>query len=275
MSILIMHFWQITRDIPEHLFPSSKFIERALHPGPPTKLLTFEDAIQFILVLPGEIAKEIRVQFGKILERYMAGDKTLHGEIIVNAASNSPVAQMARESLGLPAMDEALVGFKRKREELELIKLEEEIKGMVQARLSNLEDKLERISDPTSTKMDERARLLFKDTYMNLLLNAQVSPTQAVIANGPSPNAPISISSVAAELGYKPTTDDSKRIGVDLRRRYIKTHGKPPPKHDQLCGGLVMKINSYTEKDRALLTETLHAYYKTSESDDSDSDGDN
>ena len=66
---------------------------------------------------------------------------------------------------------------------------------------------------------------------------------------------------VAASLGYKPTTNESKRIGIDIRNRYLRLHGTPPPKHDQLCDGRVTLVNSYTEQDRPLVTETLHAFY--------------
>ena len=35
----------------------------------------------------------------------------------------------------------------------------------------------------------------------------------------------------------------------------------PPYKHDQLCDGRVTLVNSYTEQDRPLVTEALHAFY--------------
>jgi hypothetical protein len=54
---------------------------------------------------------------------------------------------------------------------------------------------------------------------------------------------------------------------MDLRKRYIQQHGKPPPKHDQLCDGRVTQVNSYTEQDRSLVEQSLHAYFKPSESD--------
>ncbi len=42
-----------------------------------TKLLTFQNAIELIMALPGHDAKEIRVQFSSIILRYLAGDRTL------------------------------------------------------------------------------------------------------------------------------------------------------------------------------------------------------
>jgi hypothetical protein len=248
------------------------------------------------------MAKEVRVQFGKILERYMAGDKTLHSEVDANAASNSPIAQMARASLGIEQGDEEAyqISLKRKHDQLDLLmkeeeirekrvnsqKQEEEIKRSAHARI--MEEKtqnqklaiaacaeIERIRDPSNpTNLDERTRLMMQDAMQNLILNSmQVVPFTGGQAeatantSAASPNKPISISSVAKELGYKLTTNDGKRIGMDLRKRYIQQHDKPPPKHDQLCDGRVTQVNSYTEQDRPLVEQALHAYFKPSESD--------
>ena len=64
-----------------------------------TKLVSFRHAIELIMVLPGQVAKEVRVQFANIIKRYMAGDESLKDEIDANAQSSSPVAQMARASV--------------------------------------------------------------------------------------------------------------------------------------------------------------------------------
>ena len=260
------------RELPGDKFQSTKFVERQIsnHGGYKTKLVSFQHALELIMVLPGAEAKRTRVQFADILKRYMAGDKSLVTEIENNAESNSPIAQMARASMAAPAGDEAtMLGFKRRREELELFRLEEDIKGMVtenqckeQARIVRLSVELEKVSDPGSSKLDERTRLLLKDTYMNLLILTSNSPAQGQIANGPSPNTPISISSVATELGYKPNSADSQRIGIDLKKRYVKQHGKPPSKHEQICSGRNTYVNSYSLLDRPLVVEALHAYFK-------------
>jgi hypothetical protein len=159
---------------------------------------------------------------------------------------------------------EELVGFKRRREELELFRLEEEIRGMTQARIIAATAEIERIRDPARSNLDDRTRLMIQDAMQNSILNTTKGQQGGGLAltNGPSPNAPISISSVAAALGYRPTSDDAKRVGVELRKRYLKLHGNPPPKHDQLCDGRVTSVNSYTEQDRQLMEDTLHAYFR-------------
>jgi hypothetical protein len=217
------------------------------------------------MVLPGQTAIAIRQQFARIIREYIAGERSLIAEINANAESNSPLAQMARAAA---PTDETMLGFKRRREELELFKLEEEIREMSRTHLTNLKSDLEGL-DGT---LDERTRLMFKDSFMNLLMAPSGSRQQAQLTNGasPSPNAPISISGVAAKLGYKPTSNESKRIGIDIRKRYLRLHNKPPPKHDQLCDGRVTLVNSYAESDRPLVEEALHAYFRPagSESDD-------
>jgi len=102
---------QVILRIPNNVFDSGKFIERQLsaHGGHKTKLLAMEDAIEFLMVLPGEIAKETRAKFANIIRRYLAGDKSLIEEINANSASSSPIAQLARG--GAPSAVEAASSF--------------------------------------------------------------------------------------------------------------------------------------------------------------------
>jgi len=248
---------QVLRRLSEETFSSGKLHDRTI-PGKGNaniKVLSFNDALQLIMVLPGKLAKETRQKFADILKRYMAGDQSMHDELDANAKSDSPIAQMARESL----QEDYAVGFKRRREELELMRMEEEIKAMTQSRIMNLETNLNRISDPKSNPgLEERARLLLKDTYMNLLLN---QPVGAKTDETASLNKPISIASIAAELGYKPSTNDSKKIGKSIKKAYVKKYGDNPPKHEQVCDGRVTRVNSYTERDRSLVEEALHAFF--------------
>ena len=204
---------------------------------------TLRDIITLIMVLPGKMAKELRSQFAGIIENY----------IKENMCSGEGISDQ--------------VGFKRKREELELLKMEEEIKVMAQTRILEAADRLERYRNPAVLcSLDDRTRLMMQDSLQNSILNTSlVAGSRKAITDGSSPNKPISIASVAQALGFKPTTEDAKRIGLDIRKRYIKQHGKPPPKHDQLCDGRVTLVNSYTEQDRPLVEEALHAYFRPGE----------
>jgi hypothetical protein len=111
------HSGNTIRNLDPALFDPSKFSERQLSTkgGPKTKLLRYHDAIELVMVLPGVGAKESRKQFAKIIQRYMAGDKTLATEIQTNATAISPITQLAQSplpsSLEIP---EPNVGEKRK-----------------------------------------------------------------------------------------------------------------------------------------------------------------
>lgn len=251
------HANEVLRNLKPSLFDNENFVIRNGR-----RYATLRDIITLIMVLPGKMAKELRSQFAEIIENY----------IKENLCSGEGMSEQ--------------VGFKRKREELELLKMEleinamrvisykqeEETRTMAQARILTAAAELERIRDPARSNLDDRTRLMVQDSLQNSLLNTQFtagsSNQQAAITNGPSPNKPISIGSIAKELGYNPDTSDAKRIGLDLRKRYIKHHGKPPPKHDQLCDGRVTLVNSYNEQDRPLVEEALHAYFKPCENSD-------
>jgi hypothetical protein len=229
------------------------------------RYVNLQDGITLIMVLPGKMAKELRSQFAAIIERYI---KIQH-----DAVSGVTTATLQSD----PVEDNEARRKRVKREDLELLKLEEEIRGMTQTRIITASMEIERIRDPSRSNLDDRTRLMIQDVLQNsILATAQAQSASGaagsglMITNGPSPNAPISISSVAAKLGYKPSSNDAKRIGGDLRKRYIKVHNKPPSKHDQLCDGRVTSVNSYTEQDRPLVEEALHAYFRVGESDEDD-----
>ena len=232
------HANEALRNLKPSLYDTGTFVIRNGR-----RYATLHDIITLIMVLPGKMATELRSQFAKIIGDYIG--EHLRPENTSDSA-----------------------GSKRKREQIELLKLEEEVKVMAQTRILEAAEKLERIRNPSVPSfLDERTRLMLQDSLQNSILNTSLTCGKAA-ADGPSPNKPISIGSVAKELGYNPNTSDAKRIGLDLRKRYIKQHGKPPPKHDQLCDGRVTQVNSYNEQDRSLVEEALHAYFKPCENSD-------
>ena len=115
------------------------------------------------------------------------------------------------------------------------------------------------------TVIDERARLMLKDNFLNMAMVQADSGVagQALITNGQAPvpqNKPISLSMIATELGLKIPSNDLISIGVELKKRYFQLHGKEPSKHDQLCNGRMTKVNTYMESDRALVDDVLRWY---------------
>jgi hypothetical protein len=65
-------------------------------------LITFNNAINLITMLPGPIAQAIRANFIEIGHRYLGGDTTMKKEIDANTVSKHVVNASARASLKLP-----------------------------------------------------------------------------------------------------------------------------------------------------------------------------
>lgn len=247
-------FFQVLRRLDDSNFDTSKFIERQMSTtgGRPTKLLKFQDAIELVMVLPGKIAKTTRAQFKTIIQRYMAGDLSLVGEIQNNASSASPVAEMARGSLGI--QNEPLNLLKRKREETAIQREEAEIRKLEiennKSRISFFLDTIQLI-DPNWQK-DTRLLIQTKD----LLKNATFNPAAGnLIENG---DRTVTISDVALEMGYG-KLDHSRAciVGKRLAQLYQEKHKKKPEKREQYVDGCPRMINSYTEQDKDLIVEAL------------------
>ena len=244
--------------------------------------MSFKDALELVMVLPGKVAKQTRTQFVGIIQRYMAGDMSLVLEVEANAQSTGPIPQMARASLvadDVPeASEELYLPYKRKLAELEVSKREAEVQATKianrAAELANMSkerdsarEHLTKIKDSyrelcEDTVMDERARLILKDNFLNMaMLQAPARGSGQGLLGGHgalNPNKPISLSLVVGELGLKIPSNELISIGAELKKRYVEKHGKEPGKHEQLCGGRMTRVNSYMESDRPLLEEVLH-----------------
>ena len=252
------------RELPGDKFQSTKFVDRKIsnHGGYKTKLVSFEHALELIMVLPGDEAKRTRVQFANILKRYMAGDKTLIAEIDANAASNSPIAQMARAAAGIEPEDPETRRKRVRREELDLVRLEDEIK---EKRIKNMEGFLGLMTRirPDWQQTDVRFRMQTEDMIKNLMTLPTLG-SQGLLTNDGEPAkatpASLSISQLVQEMKLKQLKHgDSCRVGALAAKRYREAHdGEDPPKHQQWVDGVERKVNSYTEADRAMLVSVLH-----------------
>jgi hypothetical protein len=163
---------QILRRLSNDVFERNKLCCRMLvGGGHATKLVGFNNAIELVMVLPGKIAKKTRIHFVNIIRRYFAGDSTLAHELSANARSSSPVAVLARASIKSHTFEETenSLSLKRKREELEILQLEQDLKAQMQANISSLTMDYDRIC--SNTTMDERAKLVFRNCYLNIIHN--------------------------------------------------------------------------------------------------------
>ena len=88
-------------DIPTSLFDTGRIRFESISGNGkwPVKLISFEHALELIMVLPGTAAKAFRLQACDILRRFFAGDPTLHSEIDRNGKSSGAIQQLSRASL--------------------------------------------------------------------------------------------------------------------------------------------------------------------------------
>lgn len=248
------------RDLPDDSFQSTKFVERQLsnHGGHKTKLVSFEDALELIMVLPGKVARDTRCNFKGIIHRFMAGDKSLLVEVENNAESTSPLAQLARASLPEQAQEDAETRRKRmRREDLELLKLEQEVQ---EKRIKNFHDSIAHLAQirPDWMQTDARFRLQTEDVIKNIIMSPPGQAAPALTNGEQAPIASLSISQLAQELGRKRLHHaDACRAGALAAKRYRALHGEDPSKHRQWVDGAERVVNSYTEADRGLLTAVL------------------
>jgi hypothetical protein len=235
--------------------------------------MTVRGLQRLLMILGGKVAAEFRAVVEGVFTRVMAGDQSLIQVINANAASDAPVHQIYRQALAqepVAAPDPASLTRKRRMEELEIEMLEADVEAKKLANAAMACENLCKVADRyqelcEDSLMDERARLMLKDGFLNMAMAAQQptnSGSQALIENSGVvlPNKPISLSSVAVELGFKIPDGEFMAIGKKVSRRYFQLHGKTPSKHDQLIKGKVTSVNSYTESDRAIVEEVLREH---------------
>lgn len=244
----------------------AEFVHLFQFPGQgnkPEPVITFKGALKLVMLVSGQRAALYRSAMVNILQRYYAGDGSLVEEVEANAQSAGPVQQMARASLVAEAeqREDALeLPFKKRRMELAMAREEAEVKArQIANRVAEREHLSRVVSDYRALcldkEMDERARLLLKDNVLNMAMIMGGGSGQALLSDGSS--RPISLSMVADEMKLQLSSPELISVGQELKRRFVEKHGRPPSKHEQLCGGRVTLVNTYMESDRPLVEEVL------------------
>jgi hypothetical protein len=221
--------------------------------------VTFDDALELIMALPGKMAKEMCMKFSGIIKRYLAGDETLVKEIKANAASAHPIAQMARESLGADnAINDKDMALERRKRKIELDTMESQARFEDERRKLQIQnEKLQFIKSLSQNgEVDDQVRMLFKDSILNSVRN-----DSGQVQTAPDPTMqPLCLSSVATELGYKFSTDHLLSIGKTIKERYVAKYGALPGKHEQFVNGAVRMVNLYTKRDRAMVEQAMKEF---------------
>ena len=115
--------------------------------------------------------------------------------------------------------------------------------------------------------IDDRGGLMFKDSILNLASSstqAQSSGTpqltnQALLGDA---HKPLTISTVALELGIHLNTVDQQSIGRKVAAAYKLKYRVEPTKLEQFVGGAVVRVNSYTNQDLELVQTTIKNFVK-------------
>ena len=218
-------------------------------------VITFPGAIKLAMFLPGENAKKNRSSMVRILQRYYAGDESLIAEIEANASSASPVAEMARASLESEQPSAIDTAMKRRREELELTKLEADIKSQEMQNVKTFKELMD-MMDP-NWERDARLKLNTQDWIKNIAFS-QPGGAQAAIENGNSTGVKcITISEVAQKLGYRLKAGDLTRIGRNVARAYHKEYKEAPPKCSRFVDGAVRDVNGYTDREWDMIARVI------------------
>jgi hypothetical protein len=227
-----------------------------------TLIVHFRDAAQLVMVLPGTRAKQIRQKFADVITRFYAGDHTLVQEIQDNSVSSNPISQMARAALADGSESPSSMSIKRKREELEIQKYEIDIqKTRVEAQCAINAAQLATMhaydSLCSNITMDERAKVIFKDVFLNSAILGRA------ITNGQSASedaTPTSVSQVAKKMGMVLTNEQAIKVGKIVAKLYRAKYDEPPSKHTQLVNGRATEVNTYFKKDEDLLTQALTTF---------------
>jgi len=241
-----------------------------------TKLISFTNALELIMVLPGKMARETRTKFADLIKRYLAGDSTLVRELAENSDSTHPIHGLARQSLAAQegaVQDDESRKRRRIMEELNIQKQTMEVEA------SRAQTKLMLMQTYQSLcpgqVMDDAARVMFKDQFLNMAMGdygqRKRLTSSASTAEGSSQagddhvydeNKPITVSTVASEMGLVLKSADAQRIGVSLKKMYFTRYQREPTKHEQMVGGAMRNVNSYAERDKDMMKEAITNHFK-------------
>lgn len=252
-----------------------------------TPCMTIRGLQRLLLILGSKVAAKYREMIEGTFTRVMAGDRSLIEVINTNADSQAPIQQAFRAALAqepvAPVLDEACLGKKRERDEIVVDPLAERRLQLDEAefRLRERREALEHMnrgmelmeSLKTRKNIDERTKLQFEDHIKNVILSASshYKPIKAITDGNPAANETesLSVSVLAAEMGYKCSDREIINIGRSMASKYRDKYQKDPPKHKQFVKGNYIPVNSYMERDRSLMQRAVREIMEGSGSESS------
>lgn len=231
---------------------------------------TPRDIIALIMVLPGKIAKEIRSQFAVIIEEYIKKHVVSGDSGALTQATPVPNNVVTKRQL---ERDDALFEMEmaERRQRLVHLTVETNVKAAeAQSKAAEAQSKVlevQKMLMDTYTSLcpnrviDDRARLMFKDNFLNI---ASPASSQLAIENGNIGNIgkSFTVNDVAVGLKLSFNRGDNQKIGKIAAAAYREKYGQEPSKHEQYVDGAVRLVNSYTERDRGMLEAVVRSYVR-------------
>ena len=228
----------------------------------PTPVATVMTLCEIAWLLPGKNAAVFRREGASTLCRALGGDLTLIEEIRARHGDIEPEEQaILLEGTG--------VSVQEANGEVHQLELAERQFALLERRrklpLEIIDMSItlsERLKIFAAGETDERFRMALMDASKNVvLLSVPGGSSGTLTITGSDDTKPISVSSVAADLGKRLSTRELSEIGRVVAAAYREAHdGKSPPQHDGYANGHIVKINSYFEKDRALLVDAIESF---------------
>jgi hypothetical protein len=186
---------------------------RAVVPGfhNPTWVVTYDECLSLINYLPRHHVQHVTDFINKQFKRVRAGDTTLHAEIEARAANGGLEATLARESLGLPTQAAIAEdrGLKRRREELEVVGMEVDIKErnimIKEKNIMLLMTQYELLEKLSGGELGETDRLRFADSVRDTLWPMQQpQPIEAPPAPRVMPSVPVQVVQAQVQAQAQP-----------------------------------------------------------------------
>ena len=240
-------------------------------------VITFDGALELIMLLPGSGAKDYRSKACSILKRYLAGDASLVAEIAANAESNESINVLARaddtsdkkrlrqellEDLEIEerrlAIEDRRVAIEDRRAAIKKLHLENDATDIVltKSRVAFLE------SLCPNNVLDDRSKLMIRDLAMNSVFSHGSTTGEQSLALTNGEGNPKSVSDIVTSMGLNIKPADMITIGKIAAKKYVGRNGSKPNQHPQFVGGRSCLVNHFVEKDHDLVREAVEEFTK-------------
>jgi len=239
-------------------------------------VVTFTGALKLIMFLPGNTAKMHRLTMVDILRRYFAGDMSLFDEMARNAQSNSPIAQMARESLAGDGIEIGQIKdedevYNRKRKQAELYKLEVDAKCAMMGKQIEIVDMVTQLY--ANKEMDPAVREQLKNAMLNTITVTQgepavLSPTKEIedeapeneFAPRPKETPVLTVARVADEMGVELYEKALVKIDRFFHGEFIDKYGQEAKEKRMRVNNKDLWLHVYYQQDRRAIMDMIREW---------------